>query len=638
MNNPSNATFLSIGELFENGEYIIPIYQRNYAWGAPEIEQLLQDIWDMASESRGQPYYLGSLVVHKRKDGKFETIDGQQRHTTLSIILAVLKSLSIQKTIVTPNLAFECRDRSKDTLAYLFSTEGEPKTNAELEPAMQAAKEVTQRFLNSKEITKAVLLSQYLLKDVKILRVVVPEDTDLNHYFEIMNNRGEQLEKHEVLKARMMGILQNQETDNKGGEMSTFSKIWDACAEMDRYFVMSFTPDVRKKLFTDALYCTHRTFEDLCNVLSSLQENASFKTLEELIKDATLAPIGKSESSNEYEGAYAGIINFPNFLLHVLRIKAPQASLDDKKLLTTFEEYIKTADDVKGFARDLFTCRQLLDRYIIKRYNDEKWSLRALKLSSDGSSVVPENSFEELNESLIMLISMFHVSYPNQSRKYWLSGALSYLYKASKNSTLVDKGEYLGFLEQLSDRFFFGRFYTNKALEYDDILLLEKSVPYSAESKKLNDDYLHRGTSTPNFIFNRLDYLLWKRLKADESTKSGNPNYIKARLANFSFTTRSSVEHYYPQDPVGDSDRFESDNQAESVDRFGNLCLISASRNSKLSNHLPHAKKEYYANSNIVESLKQVFMMSYDEWGPKHLHSLDEHEKMIIEVLLTRCK
>jgi uncharacterized protein with ParB-like and HNH nuclease domain len=49
----------------------------------------------------------------------------------------------------------------------------------------------------------------YFFEKVTILRILVPEDTDLNHYFEIMNSRGEQLEKHEILKAKMLEVLED---------------------------------------------------------------------------------------------------------------------------------------------------------------------------------------------------------------------------------------------------------------------------------------------------------------------------------------------------------------------------------------------------------------------------------------------
>ena len=81
---------LSIKELLSsNEEYFIPIYQRNYAWEEGEINQLLQDIIDYLPKN--QNYYIGTLVVHQRPNATFETIDGQQRLTTLSLLAAYLK-------------------------------------------------------------------------------------------------------------------------------------------------------------------------------------------------------------------------------------------------------------------------------------------------------------------------------------------------------------------------------------------------------------------------------------------------------------------------------------------------------------------------------------------------------------------
>lgn len=86
----------SIGKLFEDtSSYMIPIYQRNYAWTKSEVEQLIIDIHDYSLKNPNINYYIGSLVVFEKNiNGKkiFETIDGQQRLTTLSILLSVLKN------------------------------------------------------------------------------------------------------------------------------------------------------------------------------------------------------------------------------------------------------------------------------------------------------------------------------------------------------------------------------------------------------------------------------------------------------------------------------------------------------------------------------------------------------------------
>ena len=84
--------WLGCKQLFDcKTRYVVPIYQRNYEWGEPEITQLLTDIVEAYRRSPTQNYYLGSLVVYRRKDGSFEVIDGQQRLTTLNILYRCLE-------------------------------------------------------------------------------------------------------------------------------------------------------------------------------------------------------------------------------------------------------------------------------------------------------------------------------------------------------------------------------------------------------------------------------------------------------------------------------------------------------------------------------------------------------------------
>lgn len=125
---------------------------------------------------------------------------------------------------------------------------------------------------------------------------------------------------------------------------------------------------------------------------------------------------------------------------------------------------------------------------------------------------------------------------------------------------------------------------------------------------------MHNGTDVKNFIFNRLDYLIWRDI--DLSAKK-----------DFKFSFRSSVEHYFPQHPKN-NEEFESD-----INRFGNLCLISRNKNSELSNYSPLAKKEHYSKSTVIESLKQQLMMKYEKWNKD---TCEEHENQMIELLLSK--
>lgn len=77
--------------------YWIPAYQRGYRWTTLQVTQLLDDIWDFIQTSEGSKreafYCLQPLVIKQRDDGRIEVVDGQQRLTTIYILLTYLKSL-----------------------------------------------------------------------------------------------------------------------------------------------------------------------------------------------------------------------------------------------------------------------------------------------------------------------------------------------------------------------------------------------------------------------------------------------------------------------------------------------------------------------------------------------------------------
>ena len=93
--------------------YQIPLYQRAYAWEDEQIEQLIEDISDAAEDSN---YYLGSLVVAD-KGQYYEVIDGQQRLTTLMLLLYCIDKDGYER--VKTKLRFACREMSNYTLDNL---------------------------------------------------------------------------------------------------------------------------------------------------------------------------------------------------------------------------------------------------------------------------------------------------------------------------------------------------------------------------------------------------------------------------------------------------------------------------------------------------------------------------------------
>lgn len=84
----------SVSELLKTGRtkpFIIPEYQRPYAWTSEQIETLFEDIWEFATTIGGLDqngsYFLGSIVSFENENGEQEIIDGQQRITSLFLLL-----------------------------------------------------------------------------------------------------------------------------------------------------------------------------------------------------------------------------------------------------------------------------------------------------------------------------------------------------------------------------------------------------------------------------------------------------------------------------------------------------------------------------------------------------------------------
>ncbi len=81
----------------QSARFWIPAYQRGYRWTPLQVTQLLDDVWEFIKTSEGghrQAFYcLQPLVIKARADGDYEVVDGQQRLTTIYILLTYLKEI-----------------------------------------------------------------------------------------------------------------------------------------------------------------------------------------------------------------------------------------------------------------------------------------------------------------------------------------------------------------------------------------------------------------------------------------------------------------------------------------------------------------------------------------------------------------
>lgn len=636
---------LKVQALFENKQtYIIPMYQRNYAWGEKEIDQLILDIQDYQNQpdqinqvqtQGNKKYYIGTLVVFESSNGKYEIIDGQQRFTTLTLLAICLKRLSQEEKIVLDmswfdqfNLDFESRPKSSLTFQALFRGDHlqhlkSSEYNADLVQGFELLQRAIQKIITQGDLNS---FCKYLFENVVITQVAVPKDTNLNHYFEVMNSRGEQLEKHEILKAKLLSVLHKiEDVGDRTSCMTLFTIIWNATANMERYIQYGFSTTQRDVIFgKDWGDFIPENASSLLKIFSKnveSQEQKSSKSnsqsISEMLKKVP-ERIKNKDIKEEKPERFNSIINFPNFLLQVLQIWLSQTNrnqkvaLDDKQLIDQFEEHIllkslgiqkdqEAIENVKSFTFTLLKCKFLFDQYIIKRdysTDHDDWSIKRLKLYEKNSSYV--NTFEgnstDFAKKILLLMTAFHVSTPTLSYKYWLNGVLYWLYQNKDKS----ESDFFNALQHLARKFIFLRYLNlnNDQIDYFDLIYGNHTI----DDFKIDPSKLRFGNIENNFVFNYLDFLIY----CDATNRNLDDRH--GVIKNFKFTQRSSVEHFYAQQvEVADSKLDD-----KTLHSFGNLCLISSSKNSSIGNRLPSAKRDYFMheiNKGKIDTLKLYLMI-----------------------------
>ena len=511
-NNKEIKKAITIKEVLSNDSYIIPIYQRNYEWEQPQIERLISDI---NSIGENEQYYLGTLVTFKRDDGSYELVDGQQRHTTLNLIKAILD----KKTFF--NLRFQAR--SECELFFRLLSKGidslpEIPNTKNLKQGVEIIKSVL-NDIEDKETFRNKFLQQ-----THIFRTELPKETELNHYFEIMNNRGEQLEKHEVLKAQLMNEIEDEENKDRNIDREVFAQVWEACSFMGDYIWNNGLP---KELLEKEEF----SFDDIVSSLGKdkSSKNNQHQTIVALLeRGVETLPEGfkQGEESKTYD--YRSVLEFPTFLLYVYHLINPnkEISFDDKKLLETFKDY----KDAKTFIVALLKYRIYFDKYIIKNKlsNDKEsnWGIRGYEFEKEGverKGTAFENTDEE--KKIEMLQAMFHYATVSNDKKDWLLRLLRDKVE-EKDLYSVLKSELELELEE----------------EFKDISLGEVSF-WSVSTK----------------IFYYFEYMLWEvyydyvrgedKIDSPEAIKSISNKMEKVRdyFNKFYFRQLPSKEHLLPQ-------------------------------------------------------------------------------------------
>lgn len=235
--------------------FSIPLYQRPYAWDTEHAEALLDDLLGFLGDgdeaiAKINPYFLGSIVLIKPEDSpKSEVVDGQQRLTTLTILLAVLREVvpaalapGLTKFIYEKGDIFTdtenryrltLRERDADFFQKYIQDEGgisqlQTLENAVLPDSQKRIRDNALKFLQRlQELpeTHRIRLAQFIITGCFLVVVSTPDLESAYRIFSVLNDRGLDLSHTDILKSEIIGKIPDSQQDS-------YNKQWEDAEEM----------------------------------------------------------------------------------------------------------------------------------------------------------------------------------------------------------------------------------------------------------------------------------------------------------------------------------------------------------------------------------------------------------------------
>ena len=200
-----NFEKIEIGELF-NKNLLIPDYQRPYRWKVENAQILFDDLYASFKKNKEGEYRIGSIVLFHDKEDKYYIIDGQQRVTTLLILLY-------------------CLGYNED--GVLTSLKYNILSGKAIKDNQRALKEKCKNIESEKEA-----FTTFILNNCTFIEIVTENEADSFIYFDSLNSKGKPLSPHDLLKAYHLRLVSDIDEKTK----KDLVEKWEKADEGDNLF------------------------------------------------------------------------------------------------------------------------------------------------------------------------------------------------------------------------------------------------------------------------------------------------------------------------------------------------------------------------------------------------------------------
>lgn len=643
------SQLINIATVVENGwEFNIPIYQRLYVWSEEQVKTLFEDI-HTAYTAKKDLYYIGSIITVENysKPNLYDLVDGQQRFTTLWLLSNELGRYLLPFTYNGKNLRLQFSIR--ENVSEFFTSIGQVsnKVNEASNDFADLVQVGNARNLIIQLIDKYLPIesekmgfSEFILEKVRMVKTTVPSSNDLNKLFEALNNRGAQLEHHEILKARLLSFIEIVSKRQK------YAKLWQICSVMDNYIERVIALEIGSAQQIADYYQNGFAFKHVLSLFDYRRDSDKELSLTDVIqkpeKYSSISDTFKKELNHHPEATedefeqVRSILSFPQLLLHTLRIflykqeKKDIQRINEKELLEIFDKHFLKSDfidekSVTAFIETLFEVRCAFDRYVIKwvTVGDQKEEhilkdIYKQNQKKRGQTYYLRRLKKEELHGIALLQSILYHSQQNTTQ-YWLTPFLYWM---------VNKRP--GF----NEAFLWLRYLDNTLLSSntEEISLPERTIQSMSEYlnyKPKPEDVFgsiknpnEHSTGFPHYWFYKIEFVLWYY-----RNKLGKAEVWK----DYKMTARNSIEHIGPQKPRAPEDKVCN----EMLDTMGNLVLVTRSINSEYSDKSFGVKKSMFLDKKgkgSIDSLKSDLIYEHQYWNDKLAKN---HFEKIMELLNT---
>lgn len=572
------AKEVTVGNLFSpDFMFKIPIYQRPLSWGKDNFDQLFEDILD-AINSNQEQYFLGSIILQEHDKNKFDLVDGQQRISSLAILMAVIRdstNISDLKNHLTSYL-YQREDKYKRIPAemritpwedlkemfkkYIYEPMGIQKFISDFdnnvikyndtqdpryhlhEAISVFIEKLTEKLQKSDDLERFV---EYLLNQVYLVYIKTVAFASAFRLFNVLNTRGLPLNTSDILKSENIGEIKDESMRLQ------YAKIWrdieDNLGKEELENVIAFIRTIQIK--EKAKLSIYEEYRREIFSKGHLKKGVEFidyvKEVAEIYTERILEgkiTLGKTSKDNEYKNT-----------ITILRTFVPFS--DWVPPLIAFCSKFRVDEHLFNFILKL-EKKVIIEWVIGFSYTERITSLnRIIKLIEN------ENEPQKIVDSILF--------YKGEEL-------------AGRPSRMLD-------------------FSNKKQVESDFMGRLNDTQFYSIYGGKL-----------AKYILLRIDMKYWE-------------------LENFpGYPGTITVEHILPQTPPKDSEWvkiFSEEERMEWTNKLGNLVLLSGSKNSKAQNYEFSKKKTVYFKGKSTPFRITHEVEDKEKWTLEELKA--RHQKLL---------